>query len=123
MGLDRATAEVYARGFACLGDPTRMLVLHTLACGRRPMSVGEVVEAVDVGQSTVSHHLKLLGEVGFVVSERRGTSTYFNVNQACLDCFPSAAALVMGQLPLLEQQKLSRAALPWLEEHAAGEAA
>jgi len=123
MGLDRATAEVYARGFACLGDPTRMLVLHTLACGGRPMSVGEVVKAVDVGQSTVSHHLKLLGEVGFVVSERRGTSAYFQVNQACLDCFPSAAALVMGQLPQLEQRKLSEAVLPWLEKDAAETAA
>jgi len=87
------------------------------------MSVGEVVKAVDVGQSTVSHHLKLLGEVGFVVSERRGTSAYFQVNQACLDCFPSAAALVMGQLPQLEQRKLSEAVLPWLEKDAAETAA
>ena len=87
------------------------------------MSVGEVVKAVDVGQSTVSHHLKLLDEVGFVVSERRGTSTYFHVNQACLDCFPSAAALVMGQLPLLEQRKLSQAVFPWLAQEVTGEVA
>ncbi len=116
MTLDRATAKVYSRGFASLGDPTRMLVLHTLASGGRPMSVGEVVEGVDVGQSTVSHHLKLLEEVGFVVAERRGTKTYFHVNESCLQCFPSAAALVMGQLPPLEHRRLSKAVLPWLEE-------
>jgi len=35
------------------------------------MSVGEIVDAVDVGQSTVSHHLKLLADTGFVLVERR----------------------------------------------------
>ena len=48
------------------GDATRVLILHRLATARRPMTVGEVVAAVDVGQSTVSHHLKLLADTGFV---------------------------------------------------------
>ena len=73
MTVDRVSAEVWASWFRALGDASRVLILHELAVARRPMTVGEVVAAVDVGQSTVSHHLKLLAETGFVHVERRGT--------------------------------------------------
>jgi hypothetical protein len=63
------------------------------------MSVGEIVDAVDVGQPTVSHHLKILAEVGFVLVEQRANVRLYRVNDHCLEVFPSAAELVMGQLP------------------------
>lgn len=63
------------------------------------MTVGELVNALDIGQSTVSHHLKLLADSGFVLVERQGTSSLYRVNEHCLDYFPSAAEVVMGQLP------------------------
>jgi len=96
--LDRDDATVYATWFRCLADPTRVLIVNLLASARRPMRVGEVVEAVGVGQSTVSHHLKLLAEVGFVVVRRQGTASLFEVNAECLTAFPTAADLVMGRL-------------------------
>lgn len=99
MDVDRASAEVWAGWFRCLGDPSRMLILNRLAVARRPMSVGEIVEAVDVGQPTVSHHLKILAEVGFVLVEQRGSSRLYRVNDHCIELFPSAAEVVMGQLP------------------------
>lgn len=99
MKVDRGSAEVWASWFRALGDATRVLILNRLAVGRRPMSVGEIVEVVDVGQSTVSHHLKLLSEVGFVLVERRGTASLYRVNEHCLALFPSAAEVVMGRLP------------------------
>ena len=61
------------------------------------MSVGEIVDTVDVGQSTVSAHLKVLADVRFVLAEQRGTSTYYRINDACVDCFPTAADVVMGR--------------------------
>ena len=63
------------------------------------MSVGELVELLDVSQSTVSHHLKVLAETGFVLRESRGTSNLYRVNDRCIECFPSAAELIMGRLP------------------------
>lgn len=81
------------------------------------MSVGDLVEALDIGQSTVSHHLKLLAETGFVLAERRGTSSYHRVNELCLECFPSAAELVMGGLPRYQIPTPIRRA-PWLEKPA-----
>jgi DNA-binding transcriptional ArsR family regulator len=99
MDVDRHSAEVWASWFRCLGDPSRVLILNRLAVTRRPMTVGELVEEVDIGQSTVSHHLKLLADVGFVLVERRGTSSLYRVNEHCIAYFPSAAEVVMGKLP------------------------
>jgi DNA-binding transcriptional ArsR family regulator len=96
MNIDRETAAVWASWFRALGDPSRILVLNLLAAKAEPMSVGEIVEALDIGQSTVSHHLKQLAEVGFVLVEERGTSNLYRVNDLCLECFPTAAELVMG---------------------------
>ena len=96
MNIDRETAAVWASWFRALGDPSRILVLNLLAAKAEPMSVGEIVDALDIGQSTVSHHLKQLAEVGFVLVEERGTSNLYRVNDLCLDCFPTAAELVMG---------------------------
>jgi hypothetical protein len=47
----------------------------------------------------VSHHLKILGDVRFVLVEREGTSSWWRINDNCLDCFPTAAELVMGRAP------------------------
>lgn len=99
MDVDRASAEVWASWFRCLGDATRVLVLNRLAVAGQPMSVGEIVDAVDVGQPTVSHHLKILSEVGFVLVEQRANVRLYRVNEHCLALFPSAAELVMGRLP------------------------
>ncbi len=99
MSLPREQAELYASWFRCLADPTRIQILNLLARERRALSVGEIVAAVDVGQSTVSEHLRRLAETCFVLVEHRGTSSLFRVNESCIACFPSAAELVMGEAP------------------------
>jgi DNA-binding transcriptional ArsR family regulator len=95
--LDRTSAERYAGWFRALADPTRVQLVTLLARRRRPMTVGQIVAASGVGQSTVSHHLKALAEVRFVLTDQRGTSRWYQINQACVDCFPSAADIVMGR--------------------------
>jgi DNA-binding transcriptional ArsR family regulator len=99
MKLPREQAEIYAGWFRCLADPTRLEILSLLASERRPMSVGEIVADVDVGQSTVSEHLRVLAETCFVMVEHRGTSSLFQINERCIECFPSAAEFVMGRVP------------------------
>ncbi|WP_410673354.1 ArsR/SmtB family transcription factor [Amycolatopsis sp. cmx-4-68] len=95
--LDRETAKIYAGWFRALADPTRVQVLNLLAETGSPMTVGEVVERVSVGQSTVSAHLKVLADTGFVLVEPRGTARLYRVNEECVSCFPSAADVVMGR--------------------------
>jgi DNA-binding transcriptional ArsR family regulator len=95
--LDRGVAETYAAWFKALADGTRVQVVSLLARSGRPLTVGEIVAAVPVGQSTVSEHLRQLAVVGFVLAEERGTSRLYRINEACVDCFPTAADLVMGK--------------------------
>jgi DNA-binding transcriptional ArsR family regulator len=95
--LGRTVAAEYASWFKALAGATRVQIVSLLARSGRPMSVGEITEAVDVGQSTVSAHLKVLADVRFVLTERRGTAIYYRINDACVQCFPTAADLVMGR--------------------------
>ncbi|MFI8320962.1 ArsR/SmtB family transcription factor [Streptomyces sp. NPDC085529] len=95
--LTEQQARTYATWFRALGDPTRVRLLHLLAGAGRPMTVGDLVAEVDVGQSTVSHHLKILAEVRFVLPEKRGTSTWYAVNRTCLSVFPRAVRSIMGE--------------------------
>jgi DNA-binding transcriptional ArsR family regulator len=83
------------------------MILNLLATAGGPLSVGEIVEGLDLAQSTVSHHLKILGDVGFLLMERDGTSSSWRMNERCLSCFPSAAEVVMG--------RVSAGAVPWNE--------
>ena len=97
--LPRDAAELYAEWFRTLADPTRVQLLAWLSQQSRPMSVGQLTAALPVGQSTVSHHLAALAAVGFVQVQRNGTSALYAVNPTCLECFPSAADVVMGRRP------------------------
>jgi DNA-binding transcriptional ArsR family regulator len=95
--LERSTADEYATWFAALSDGTRIQIVSLLARCRRPMTVGEITDAVNVGQSTVSHHLKILSDVRFVLVDQQGTRRLYRINEACVGCFPSAADVVMGK--------------------------
>jgi DNA-binding transcriptional ArsR family regulator len=95
--LERPTAAEYASWFRALADATRVQIVSLLARQGEPMNVGEIVASVDVGQSTVSAHLKVLAEVGFVLAEQRGTACFYRVNEVCVECFPTAADIVMGR--------------------------
>jgi DNA-binding transcriptional ArsR family regulator len=95
--LDRASAETYASWFRALADPSRVQIVEYLARQGKPLSVGEIVAAVGLAQSTVSQHLKILTEVRFVLVAAVGTARHYRINTTCIDCFPSAADVVMGK--------------------------
>ncbi len=113
MHIDSAEARVYAGWFKCLSDPTRLIILNRLATAEEPMSVGRLVAEVEVGQPTVSHHLRKLAEVGFVVVERVANTALYRINHHCLKAFPSAAELVMGNAPAFDPVTCLP---PWLRE-------
>jgi DNA-binding transcriptional ArsR family regulator len=94
--LERATAAEYASWFRALADATRVQIVSLLARRGEPMTVGAITAELEVGQSTVSEHLKILAGVRFVLVDRQGTAAYYRINEACVSCFPSAADIVMG---------------------------
>jgi L-amino acid N-acyltransferase YncA/DNA-binding transcriptional ArsR family regulator len=96
--LAEADATTYAEWFACLADPTRVRVLHAVATAGGETTVGTLAQAVGISQSTCSHHVRKLADVGFVHLRRDGTATRVSVNQACCTGLPHAADAVMGAL-------------------------
>ncbi|WP_306364080.1 metalloregulator ArsR/SmtB family transcription factor [Nocardia sp. CC227C] len=97
--LPVADATTYASWFACLADPTRVRLLHHVASRPGGVTVGEIAEALGIGQPTVSHHVRKLADVGFVLVHKERTSTVVTVNPACCTGLPHAADAVMGVLP------------------------
>ncbi len=70
--LAEAEAVELARGFAALGDPARLQILSMIAAAPDgEVCVCEFVEPLGKSQPTVSHHLKVLGDAGLVVGDRR----------------------------------------------------
>jgi ArsR family transcriptional regulator, arsenate/arsenite/antimonite-responsive transcriptional repressor len=89
-------AETYASWFKALADPTRIRILNLLAQSDEPVCVCDIVDHFPLGQPTISHHLKVLRDVRFVVAERRGTFMHYQVNHACLSVFPEAARRILN---------------------------
>ena len=94
--VSEAEATEYAAWFKALADPTRIRILNLLAESAEPVCVCDIVDHFPLGQSTISHHLKLLRDVRFVLAERRGTFMYYRVNRNCLAEFPEAARRIMA---------------------------
>jgi DNA-binding transcriptional ArsR family regulator len=95
--MDADSAERYAIWFRALPDPTRLRLVAMLAERRLPMTVGAITAELCVAQSTVSHHLRILTDVRFVLVEHAGTSSPYPINERCVACFPTAADVVMGR--------------------------
>ena len=89
-------AQTYASWFACLAEPMRVRLLHAVAVAGRAVTIGELTEQLGISQSTCSHHVKVLADVGFVVARREGRTTLVSVNAACCSGLPHAADVVMG---------------------------
>ncbi|TDD97119.1 helix-turn-helix domain-containing GNAT family N-acetyltransferase [Jiangella asiatica] len=96
--LPGTDAARYAECFACLADPTRVRLLHAVATAPGGHGVGELAEILGISQSTCSHHVRKLADVGFVHLGRQGTSTRVTVNEACCTGLPHMADVVMGSL-------------------------
>ena len=62
-----------------LADETRQKIMAMCCC--QLVSVGDIVDALDVAQPTVSHHLKILKNAGLVRSERRGKQVLYTIDQ------------------------------------------
>jgi len=80
--IDCGTDDL-ARGLAALGHPRRIEILAYLA-ERRACCCKEVVERIDLAQSTVSQHLRVLVEAGLVRCCPKGQRSVYAVDAAAL---------------------------------------
>lgn len=71
---------ILAETFRLLGDPTRLRIL--LFCLSVPRPVGEIAESLDLSQTLVSHHLRLLRGARLVRGERQSRQVFYQVADA-----------------------------------------
>ncbi len=96
--LDREAAELIARRFRALADPTRLRILDLLRA-RGEASVGELTEALGTSQQNVSKHLAALHAEGFLSRYKRGTSSIYRIGDpAVLDLCDNVCAGIEAKL-------------------------
>jgi DNA-binding transcriptional ArsR family regulator len=73
-----ALLERVAQRFRVLGDSSRLAIVRLLL-ERGELSVGGVVDHVEMSQANVSKHLRVLLDAGIVSRRSEGTSAYYAV--------------------------------------------
>jgi ArsR family transcriptional regulator len=86
------------RQFRALSDETRLKIVDLLRGGER--CVCELTDALDLGQSLLSFHLKTLKDAGLVHDRRDGRWAYYSLD-------PEAFALLQEFVGGLPSRKLT----------------
>lgn len=75
-----------ARRIKALADPTRLRLLSIVASSQEHEAcVCDLTDPVGLSQPTVSHHLKILTDAGFLSRSKRGTWAYYALVPGALD--------------------------------------
>ena len=77
--LSEESAIARARLLKALADPTRMRIIDVLRDHAGEVNVVELVECFTLEQPTISHHLRILRDVGLVDCKKRGLFAYYYV--------------------------------------------
>jgi len=70
--------------FKALSDPTRLRLFKLLGEHKGALCVNALARRLDVSQSAVSQHLRVLRQTGLVKSDRRGSSVHYLLDQDSL---------------------------------------
>lgn len=88
-----AQFEEYASKLKALSDPTRLKILYLLS--NDELCVCEVISALDKPQSSVSHHLNILKNLGFIKGRKDGIWMHYKLTD------PKIADLVKELVQLI----------------------
>ncbi|WP_295122259.1 metalloregulator ArsR/SmtB family transcription factor [uncultured Leifsonia sp.] len=84
--LSAEDAQAMAIAFKALADPTRLRLLSIVAASDSDEAcVCDLTEPVGLSQPTVSHHLKILMDAGYLTRSKRGTWAYYKLVPGSLD--------------------------------------
>ena len=98
----KAQYEARAQIAKALAHPTRLLLLDALL--EKDLCVNEMTELVGADQSTVSKHLAVLKDAGFVEIEKKGSMNFYSIRCQCLDEFFGCIESVLRQKVRAQQE-------------------
>ena len=76
--LDDQTSQRLADIFKILGDPTRIKLLALLTSDE--MRVSDIADALDMGQSAISHQLRVLRDASLVKFRKEGKEAWYSLD-------------------------------------------
>ena len=65
--------------FKALGDANRLIIMDLIS--ENELSAGQILQQVKMGQSTLSHHMKILCDSGIVNSRKDSRWVYYTINE------------------------------------------
>jgi ArsR family transcriptional regulator len=77
-----------------VADPTRLEILRLVNAQAGPTCVCDIVEHFDLSQPTISHHLKILLEAGFLEMSRVGVWSFYAPSSRGRELLARAAEIV-----------------------------
>jgi len=77
-----------------LADETRLAVVRALMSG--PQQVNEINGTLQLEQSLLSHHLRVLRDAGIVCSQREGKAVLYRLSEEVLADIQSGESLNLG---------------------------
>ncbi|HEY2578909.1 MAG TPA: metalloregulator ArsR/SmtB family transcription factor [Streptosporangiaceae bacterium] len=98
--ISAAEAGAAAARFAAMGHPRRIHLMSMLVRSGFPVCVCDLVAVTGWAQSTVSHHLKQLVDVGLLRREQRGKWAYYSVDHAGLASLATVVSVPPGEFEL-----------------------
>ena len=69
--------------FKALGDENRMRIINILKDGEK--CACKLLEDIDISQSTLSHHMKILCDADIVTAEKDGKWMHYKIKKECFD--------------------------------------
>jgi len=79
-------ADDLARSLRAIADPARLRLISIVAASdNQEACVCDLIEPVGLSQPTVSHHLKILTDAGFLSRSKRGTWAFYRLVPGALD--------------------------------------
>ena len=83
--IDGAGVADQVQLLSALADPTRLQIVDMLSGLDEPLCVCDIQGHFELGQPTISHHLRVLREAGLVHSEKRGLWVYYSLVPVALE--------------------------------------
>jgi len=84
--ISEQDAETVARSLKALADPARLRIVSIVAAhDDQEACVCDLQEPLGLSQPTVSHHLKVLMDAGFLTRSKRGSWAYYRLVPGSLD--------------------------------------
>ena len=89
--------EEISEVFKALSDPTRLRLVKLLRDQKGALCVNALARELNVTQSAVSQHLRVLRQIGLVKGDRRGSAFHYSLAQDRLEQYKARILETLGE--------------------------